>query len=349
MATKKFSRSKRTSKAKARKPAARRSRANPHATAFNVRLGGKLIDTVYFKGTADEVKRSLISHDGYDPAIKVTRRVLPKRSNPRSASTKAQRGRMYVRMRDDARGYQGMGGHDSKYDAAIKALAGKVVEVDTTHLSDDQYNLKDYPVRVFDKQIVEVINDARRGRGSSTGSGEQGPTKGPKAAAFAAAARAEYEGSQYRKPGDPHDAYFGTVKPLRVAKAPKAPNQFGAWTSGGTVKKIYANGNVDLTNGKKLLGTAKARDAQVILHVGQKVYKSPEGQLYFVKKVDSYERSEGPMPHVLVTTAGGAPVRYLRPMRDWQATNIFGAGYRTLATPKVLAIARTYTGSDGGF
>ena len=43
--------------------------------AFNVYLHGKLIDTVFYAaGTtidADEVKRSLVNHDGYDPSIVV--------------------------------------------------------------------------------------------------------------------------------------------------------------------------------------------------------------------------------------------------------------------------------------
>lgn len=43
-------------------------------TAYNVRLDGKLIDTVFYcdKGAKEEVKRSLINHDGYDPGITVT-------------------------------------------------------------------------------------------------------------------------------------------------------------------------------------------------------------------------------------------------------------------------------------
>jgi len=40
---------------------------------FNVYLNGKKIDTVFWSGPCDseEVKRSLINHDGYDPAINV--------------------------------------------------------------------------------------------------------------------------------------------------------------------------------------------------------------------------------------------------------------------------------------
>jgi hypothetical protein len=47
--------------------------------AWNVYLRGKNIDTVFYsptaKVTADEVKRSLVNHDGYDPAITVRRRL----------------------------------------------------------------------------------------------------------------------------------------------------------------------------------------------------------------------------------------------------------------------------------
>lgn len=43
--------------------------------AWNVYLNGKLIDTVFFVPSmeADDVKRSLVNHDGYDPAITVLR------------------------------------------------------------------------------------------------------------------------------------------------------------------------------------------------------------------------------------------------------------------------------------
>lgn len=46
--------------------------------AFNVYLGHKLIDTVFYgknvKVDKEEVRRSLINHDGYDPAIRVTKK-----------------------------------------------------------------------------------------------------------------------------------------------------------------------------------------------------------------------------------------------------------------------------------
>ena len=46
--------------------------------AFNVYLGSKLIDTVFYgkgvKVDKEEVRKSLINHDGYDPAIRVTKK-----------------------------------------------------------------------------------------------------------------------------------------------------------------------------------------------------------------------------------------------------------------------------------
>ena len=56
--------------------------SNP-TTAYNVYLGTKLIDTVFQSGKsdADEVRRSLIDHDGYDHRIRV---VKARRNNPLS-------------------------------------------------------------------------------------------------------------------------------------------------------------------------------------------------------------------------------------------------------------------------
>jgi hypothetical protein len=45
--------------------------------AFNVYLGKKLIDTVFYSASAkvdtEEVRKSLINHDGYDSRIKVVK------------------------------------------------------------------------------------------------------------------------------------------------------------------------------------------------------------------------------------------------------------------------------------
>ena len=43
--------------------------------AWNVYLNGKLIDTVFYAPDCDaeHVRRGLIDHDGYDPAITVRR------------------------------------------------------------------------------------------------------------------------------------------------------------------------------------------------------------------------------------------------------------------------------------
>lgn len=45
------------------------------AVAFNVYLKDKLVDTVWFTGyTAEEARKSLIDHDGYDARIVVRTR-----------------------------------------------------------------------------------------------------------------------------------------------------------------------------------------------------------------------------------------------------------------------------------
>jgi hypothetical protein len=54
--------------------------------AFDVYLGRKNIDTVFYskssKVTADEVRRALIQHDGYDPGITVKKRRAKRKNNP---------------------------------------------------------------------------------------------------------------------------------------------------------------------------------------------------------------------------------------------------------------------------
>lgn len=56
-----------------------RARHNPvKKSGFKVYLDGSLIDTVYFDNemTPEEVKRSLVNHDGYDSRIRVKRRFV---------------------------------------------------------------------------------------------------------------------------------------------------------------------------------------------------------------------------------------------------------------------------------
>jgi hypothetical protein len=59
---------------------------NPGSNAWNVYLDGKLIDTVFYSAsarvTADEVKRSLVNHDGYDSRITVRRSNRFAKKNP---------------------------------------------------------------------------------------------------------------------------------------------------------------------------------------------------------------------------------------------------------------------------
>lgn len=52
-----------------------RHRPTAGLRAFDVRLGDRIIDTVFYGPTdaitADEVYRSLVDHDGYSPAIEI--------------------------------------------------------------------------------------------------------------------------------------------------------------------------------------------------------------------------------------------------------------------------------------
>lgn len=45
--------------------------SRPRREGFDVYLAGKLIDTVFAGGNAEEVKTSLVTHDGYEPTIEV--------------------------------------------------------------------------------------------------------------------------------------------------------------------------------------------------------------------------------------------------------------------------------------
>ena len=65
--------------------------------AFNVYLNGKHVDTVFYTNhTADEVRRSLINHDGYDPAIVVRLDVTRRRPAPKADRERAARAGAYA-------------------------------------------------------------------------------------------------------------------------------------------------------------------------------------------------------------------------------------------------------------
>jgi hypothetical protein len=48
----------------------------PKTTAWNVRIKGKTFDRVYYNADIkkEDVKRSLVEHDGYDPEITLHKR-----------------------------------------------------------------------------------------------------------------------------------------------------------------------------------------------------------------------------------------------------------------------------------
>lgn len=49
------------------------------------------------------------------------------------------------------------------YNTTLKQIRGQWVEVDTKYLFKNQYNLSDYAIRVYDKDIEAVQDDARKG------------------------------------------------------------------------------------------------------------------------------------------------------------------------------------------
>lgn len=53
---------------------------------------------------------------------------------------------------------------NDNYNNTLISLRGQWVEIDTTHLFKDQYNLKDYDLRVFDTDIEAVKDDERKNR-----------------------------------------------------------------------------------------------------------------------------------------------------------------------------------------
>ena len=72
---------------------------NGGSGAFSVYLNGKEIDKVFFTAdhTADEVRRSLIRHDGYDPAIVVRRGGVTRRAPaPKADRERAMRAAAYA-------------------------------------------------------------------------------------------------------------------------------------------------------------------------------------------------------------------------------------------------------------
>ncbi len=52
--------------------------------------------------------------------------------------------------------------HD-KFNDTLRSLRGQWVEIDTTYLFNNQYNLKDYDIRIFDKDIDAIQDDVRAG------------------------------------------------------------------------------------------------------------------------------------------------------------------------------------------
>lgn len=73
---------------------ARKMGLNPPPVAYDVFLRGKKIDTIFQggKSSAEEVRRGLVEHDGYDPAIRVAKQRKKKaQKNPRPSAIPAHK------------------------------------------------------------------------------------------------------------------------------------------------------------------------------------------------------------------------------------------------------------------
>lgn len=180
------------------------------------------------------------------------------RRNPASKSTKAQRGRMFIRISDTA------GNGYSDYGKKLKALRGKVVEVETEYLFDDQYNTTN-GLRVMDHDVVEVINDQRRSRVKSSWSGKVAPAQhAKKAFAGEHAAASAYAAER----GFPVEKLY---KKMRVRKEKEAA--WGSWKSLGVIRRVFKNGNFLLASGERVFkGRYTGRPV-----IGHKLFQSPDG------------------------------------------------------------------------
>lgn len=67
---------------------------------------------------------------------------------------------MYIKIKENA----GSEYSSKPWDKTIVTLRGQWVEVDTTYLFNNQYNLKNYDLRVMDESVEAVRDDARPGK-----------------------------------------------------------------------------------------------------------------------------------------------------------------------------------------
>jgi hypothetical protein len=117
------------------------------ATAFNVYLRGKLIDTVFQSGktSAAEVKKSLVDHDGYEWDIKVVKRKTARASKGLKQHRQVRNSRKRTSRRNAASypygkrkmfpgafgpGVRVEAGLTSRYTLGHRPMKGKIIEMD---------------------------------------------------------------------------------------------------------------------------------------------------------------------------------------------------------------------------
>lgn len=263
----------------------------------------------------------------------------PSRRKNSRAQRKALGKRMYLQISPSAARKRTWGtGNERKYNEKLADLAGQIVEVDTKYLFEDQYNLKDHDLRVFDRDVVEVINDQRKGMQKSHWSGKWGPARGKGADDFLAAEIDAMAGSRYAKPEDIYAMQTGRMrKKFKAPKKSPVPTYMRGWTA-TKVAKVFKNGNVLLDNGTRLvkaLGKYDGNNSKP--RIGQKVYRNSGGTHFWVKEFPDRYDPEDRRVLVRVPRKGGGKYHSVRPIS--RATGISEKKLLSMSIPQFVFAA----------
>ena len=264
-----------------------------------------------------------------------------RRSNPtRRKNSRSQRKalgkRMYLQISPSvARKATWGSGNERKYNEKLADLAGQIVEVDTKHLFEDQYNLKDHDVRVFDRDVVEVINDQRKGMQKSHWSGKWGPARGKGADDFVFAEIDAMAGSKYAKPEDIYAMQTGRMrKKFKAPKKSPVPAYMRGWTA-TKVAKVFKNGNVLLDNGTRLVKAISKVAPIAKPRIGQKVYRNSGGTHFWAVTGDMWGE---PMRWIVkVPRSGEGDYRSVTPIS--RATGISEKKLLSMSIPQFVFAA----------
>ncbi len=263
----------------------------------------------------------------------------PSRRKNSRAQRKALGKRMYLQISPSVARKRTWGtGNERKYNEKLADLAGQIVEVDTKYLFEDQYNLKDHDLRGFDRDVVEVINDQRKGMQKSHWSGKWGPARGKGADDFVFAEIDAMAGSKYAKPEDIYAMQTGRMrKKFKAPKKSPVPTYMRGWTA-TKVAKVFKNGNVLLDNGTRLvkaLGKYDGNNSKP--RIGQKVYRNSGGTHFWVKEFPDRYDPEDRRVLVRVPRKGGGKYHTVRPIS--RATGISEKKLLSMSIPQFVFAA----------